>query len=152
MDSFAQKAQQARETLDLKRSQSVLGGGEKRQAAQHERGKMTARERLTYLLDPGSFQELDAFATHDCRDFGMDAKSFLGDGERKRTKTLAYQAMLRPEKNILASTQSSFRFQVLRKATKANIGQLTNSFNRWVQMSAEGKKEQQLPFSSHSRL
>ena len=80
MDAFENKANLAKETLDLKRSQTTLGGGESRQKAQHERGKMTARERLVYLLDDGSFQELDAFAKHDCVDFGMEKKSFLGDG------------------------------------------------------------------------
>ncbi len=78
--AFEKKAAKAKETLDLMRAQSTLGGGEKRQKAQHDRGKMTARERITYLLDDGSFQELDAFAKHDCTDFGMEEKSFLGDG------------------------------------------------------------------------
>lgn len=62
------------------RQQSKLGGGEKRIESQHKRGKMTARERLDLLLDPGSFIELDAFVTHEIRDFGMDKKKILGDG------------------------------------------------------------------------
>ena len=41
---------------------------------------MTARERLHLLLDPGSFVEMDSFAEHDCRDFGMEKKKYLGDG------------------------------------------------------------------------
>ncbi len=63
------------------REQSKQGGGEARIEAQHERGKMTARERLDVLLDPGSFRELDAFVIHRERNFGMDApdKQFLGD-------------------------------------------------------------------------
>lgn len=62
------------------REESLLGGGEARIAQQHKSGKLTARERLTQLLDPGSFTELDAFARHDCRDFGMESKRILGDG------------------------------------------------------------------------
>ncbi len=56
------------------------GGGEKRIAAQHAKGKMTARDRVNYLLDNGSFQELDKFVVHRCHDFGMEKKKFLGDG------------------------------------------------------------------------
>lgn len=62
------------------REQSLSGGGKARQEAQHKRGKMTARERLQFLLDEGSFTELDAFATHDCIDFDMADKKILGDG------------------------------------------------------------------------
>ncbi len=62
------------------RQLAAAGGGEKRIAAQHKRGKMTARERIDHLLDEGSFTELDAFVTHDCVDFGMSEKKTLGDG------------------------------------------------------------------------
>jgi acetyl-CoA carboxylase carboxyltransferase component len=51
----------------------------KRSTLQHERGKMSARERIDHLLDPGSFTELDQFVVHDCNDFGMDKKKILGD-------------------------------------------------------------------------
>lgn len=68
------------QTLEELRLQATLGGGKSRIDAQHERGKMTARERLELLLDPGTFTELDAFATHDCHDFDMVNKKFLGDG------------------------------------------------------------------------
>ncbi len=66
--------------LHERRELSKLGGGVERIAAQHERGKLTARERLDLLLDPGSFVEMDAFVTHRCRDFGMEQKLILGDG------------------------------------------------------------------------
>ena len=72
--------QVALERLRETREKALLGGGRKRIEAQHDRGKLTARERLHLLLDPGSFVELDSFAEHNCRDFGMDAKTFLGDG------------------------------------------------------------------------
>lgn len=62
------------------REQAELGGGESRIEKQHERGKLTARERIGLLLDAGSFQELDAFVVHRCRDFGMDARKIPGDG------------------------------------------------------------------------
>ncbi len=57
-----------------------IGGGEERVARQHEAGKLTARERIESLLDPGSFQELDALVVHRCHDFGMDAQRIPGDG------------------------------------------------------------------------
>ena len=69
-----------RALLEEKRSASLLGGGEKRIEAQHKRGKLTARERLTLLLDEGSFQEIGAFVTHRSNDFGLDKQRFLGDG------------------------------------------------------------------------
>ncbi len=62
------------------RHKTLHGGGEKRVAAQHAKGKLTARERLELLLDPGSFEEFDAFVTHRCTDFGMDAQKIPGDG------------------------------------------------------------------------
>src|SRR5213592_1580038 len=72
-----------REKLDLlqqKRAQSELGGGAERIATQHEKGKMTARERLAALLDPGTFVELDRFVTHRSTDFGLADEKYLGDG------------------------------------------------------------------------
>ena len=57
-----------------------MGGGQKRIDAQHAKGKMTARERIDYLLDEGSFQEIDKFVVHRCHDFGMEKKKFPGDG------------------------------------------------------------------------
>jgi propionyl-CoA carboxylase beta chain len=57
-----------------------LGGGEDRVAKQHAAGKLTARERIDLLLDPGSFVELDKFVTHRCTDFEMEKQKFLGDG------------------------------------------------------------------------
>jgi propionyl-CoA carboxylase beta chain len=62
------------------REQSLLGGGKDKIEAQHKRGKLSARERISLLVDDGSFVELDAFATHDCTDFGMDKKKVIGDG------------------------------------------------------------------------
>ena len=56
------------------------GGGEKRIKAQHKKGKLTARERLEVLLDPGSFEEFDMFVEHRNTDFGMDKKKVPGDG------------------------------------------------------------------------
>ena len=72
-----------REKLDeLKRmrEQAQQGGGADRIASQHKKGKLTARERLDLLLDPGTFQELDMFATHRSTDFGLDEQRVLGDG------------------------------------------------------------------------
>ena len=65
--------------IDL-RVEAKLGGGEKRIEAQHEKGKLTARERIELLLDEGSFEEYDMFVTHRCDNFGMEKTKFLGDG------------------------------------------------------------------------
>jgi len=66
--------------LDEKRARAALGGGEKRIAAQHAKGKLTARERIEILLDEGSFEEWDMFVEHRCTDFGMDKETVPGDG------------------------------------------------------------------------
>ena len=63
-----------------RRAKARLGGGEKRIEAQHAKGKLTARERLEMLLDPGSFEEFDMFVQHRCTNFGMDASHPDGDG------------------------------------------------------------------------
>jgi len=68
------------ELLQQKRAESEQGGGAERIATQHQKGKMTARERLDVLLDPGSFVELDRFVTHRATDFGLADQKILGDG------------------------------------------------------------------------
>src|SRR5436305_4207935 len=68
------------ELLQRKRAEAALGGGADRIAGQHEKGKMTARERLDALLDPGTFVELDRFVTHRWTDFGLADEKYLGDG------------------------------------------------------------------------
>lgn len=66
--------------LKKKNIEAESAGGAERVQQQHDRGKMTARERILFLLDEGSFVELDKFVTHRCTDFGMENKKFLGDG------------------------------------------------------------------------
>jgi propionyl-CoA carboxylase beta chain len=66
--------------LDKKNAEALLGGGEKRIEAQHKKGKLTARERVTLLLDEGSFEEIGKFVMHRCKDFGLDKEYYLGDG------------------------------------------------------------------------
>ena len=63
-----------------RRAAARLGGGEKRIDAQHQKGKLTARERLALLLDEGSFEEYDMFVQHRCTNFGMEKQHFDGDG------------------------------------------------------------------------
>ena len=63
-----------------KRSEARQGGGEARIASQHEKGKLTARERLDLLLDEGSFEEFDMFVSHRCIDFGLESEAYLSDG------------------------------------------------------------------------
>jgi propionyl-CoA carboxylase beta chain len=66
--------------LERLRAEALEGGGPVRVERQHAWGKLTARERLDLLLDPGSFVELDAFVTHRATEFGLDRQHFLGDG------------------------------------------------------------------------
>src|SRR2546425_8331220 len=63
-----------------KRRQAEQGGGEEKIQAQHEKGKLTARERIDLLLDEGSFTEIDAMVTHHYYEFDMQNKKFFGDG------------------------------------------------------------------------
>lgn len=62
------------------REKAKLGGGEKRIASQHKKGKLTARERVHFLLDEGSFEEIGMLVTHRSKDFGMEEQLYLGDG------------------------------------------------------------------------
>lgn len=66
--------------LEARRAEARLGGGQRRIDTQHGKGKLTARERLDVLLDPGSFEEYDMFVTHRATDFGMADQVYPGDG------------------------------------------------------------------------
>ena len=66
--------------LNVLKNQAKLGGGDKRIDSQHKKNKLTARERLDYLLDNDSFNEIDALAHHHSNSFGLDKEVFLGDG------------------------------------------------------------------------
>ncbi len=68
------------ESLETKKEQALLGGGEHRIAAQHKKGKLTARERLHFLLDEGSFEEIGMFVTHRSTEFGLEKEIYPGDG------------------------------------------------------------------------
>jgi propionyl-CoA carboxylase beta chain len=66
--------------LEARRRAARAGGGAKRVAARHAKGRLTARERLSVLLDEGSFEEYDMFVEHNCADFGMETQKVPGDG------------------------------------------------------------------------
>jgi len=68
------------QTLEDLERRAELGGGEARRQRQHDAGKLTARERIDLLFDPGTFEEVDKLVTHRCRDFGMDQQIIPGDG------------------------------------------------------------------------
>ena len=68
------------EALEAKRDAARQGGGAARIEAQHAKGRLTARERVEVLLDPGSFEEWDMFVEHRCTDFGMGERRVPGDG------------------------------------------------------------------------
>ena len=72
--------QRTLEELEARREKARLGGGQKRIDAQHGKGKLSARERLDVLLDPGSFEEYDMFVVHRATDFGMGETVIPGDG------------------------------------------------------------------------
>lgn len=69
-----------REQLLAYREQAQLGGGKDRIDSQHKKGKLTARERIHFFMDEGSFEEIGAFVQHRSSDFGMEKQKFLGDG------------------------------------------------------------------------
>ena len=68
------------EKLQARIAQAHLGGGEKRIEKQHQKKKLTARERVLYLLDEGSFEEMGILVTHRTKDFGMENEVYFGDG------------------------------------------------------------------------
>ena len=74
------------EQLEAKRASARLGGGEKRIAAQHAKGKLTARERIELLLDEGTFEEWDMFVEHRSHDFGMETEPPAGRRRRHRLR------------------------------------------------------------------
>ena len=71
--------EKVKELIEL-REKARMGGGQKGIDSQHAKGKYTARERINMLLDEGSFEEFDMFVTHRCTNFGMEKKTYLGDG------------------------------------------------------------------------
>ena len=77
---YLRKAQAVRAKLAEAEASAFLGGGQARIDTQHKKGKLTARERLTLLLDEDSFREYDMLKTHRCTDFGMEAQRPAGDG------------------------------------------------------------------------
>src|SRR6195952_3926781 len=72
--------QEILDELEKRRAQARAGGGERRIASQHAKGKLTARERIDLLLDEGSFEEFDMFVEHRSHDFGMENQIIPGDG------------------------------------------------------------------------
>ncbi len=72
--------ERSRDKLQRKREEALLGGGKERLTAQHQKGKLSARERLEVLLDEGSFEEIGALVTHRSREFGLEKQRIPGDG------------------------------------------------------------------------
>ena len=70
---------QKRDELREKREEALLGGGAVASRGQHRRGKLTARERITMLLDEGTFEEIDVFVLHRATEFGLENQKYLGD-------------------------------------------------------------------------
>ncbi len=72
--------QKSRVNLEEIRKQALMGGGQEKIDKQHEKGKLTARERIDYLLDPGSFTEIGSYVTHRATGLGMEKNHPWGDG------------------------------------------------------------------------
>jgi len=77
--SGAQQTLRVKQKIEEKRNEALLGGGIKRIETQHKKGKLTARERIHLLCDPGTFVEYDMFMEHTCSDFGMEKEKIPGD-------------------------------------------------------------------------
>jgi len=75
----AQQTLKVKKMIEDKRAEAMLGGGQKRIDTQHRKGKLTARERIHLLCDPGTFVEYDMFMEHTCSDFGMEKEKIPGD-------------------------------------------------------------------------
>lgn len=78
--SFVKSTNDKIKELEEMNKKALIGGGKARIEKQHEKGKLTARERIDLLMDPGSFQEIGKFVLHRGRDFGIDKQKILGDG------------------------------------------------------------------------
>src|SRR5262249_32790791 len=76
----AMKLEQKIDELKRRDSLAEAGGGKERHERQHKEGKLSARERIAFLLDEGSFEETDKLVTHRCSDFGMAEQKVYGDG------------------------------------------------------------------------
>lgn len=75
-----EKKKSALELLESKRLEATLGGGKARIESQHKKGKLTARERIHFLMDEGTFEEIGMFVTHRSKDFGLENEQYPGDG------------------------------------------------------------------------
>src|SRR2546430_9498640 len=80
MEQMKQKLRKDVEELQRRDAAAEEGGGPERRAREHASGKLSARERVSLLLDEGTFEELDKFVTHQCVDFGMEGQRPPGDG------------------------------------------------------------------------
>src|SRR5207249_4736226 len=93
--------------LERRNREALLGGGEERLAKRQAEGKLTARERVDQLLDPGSFVELDRFKTHRCLDFVMAERKIYGDGVVTGHGTIDGRLVFRSEEHT-SELQSRF--------------------------------------------
>ncbi len=113
--------QKTRELREL----AHLGGGEERIQRQHDRGKLTARERVSVLLDDGTFQEIDAFIKHRCRDFGMEKRVVPGDGvitgwgEIDGRRVFVFSQDFTVEGGSLSATNAAKIVKIMEMALKA---------------------------------
>ena len=111
------------EELDKRREAARMGGGEKRIASQHAKGKLTARERIALLLDEDSFEEFDMFVEHRAVEFGMAEQKVPGDGVvtgwgtingKRRLRVLQGLHRVRRQRSRAPTRRRSSRFSARR--------------------------------------
>ena len=114
------------EELEKRRAQARAGGGPKRIASQHAKGKLTARERLDLLLDEGSFEEFDMFVEHRSHDFGMAEAALPGrrGGHRLGNRSTAASSTSSPR--ISRSSADLFRRRTPRRSSRCRRWRLRN--------------------------
>lgn len=109
--------------MERRRAAALLGGGEERIAAQHAKGKLTARERLDVLLDADSFEELDMYVEHNCTDFGMEDQRFPGDGVVTGSGTINGRLVF-----VYAQDFTVFGGSLSERHAQAEVGKRQSSF------------------------
>jgi len=120
--------------LEKRNREANLGGGQKRIDSQHAKGKLIARERIEYLLDEGSFQELDKFVVHRCQDFDMEKTKIPGDGVVTGYGTIN-------GRSVFIFSQD---FTVFGGSLSGPFGECVRPFGLWAQPTLCTRKKSQI--------
>ena len=141
------------DTLDERRRVAKLGGGDKRIATQHERGKLTARERMEILLDKGSFEEFDMFVEHRSNEFGMDKTRVPGDGVVTGWGTVNGRSVFVFAKDftVFGGSLSETHAQKIIKIQDMAMRARAPIFEPIISITAAGGPTKMMPAFSHAR-